>query len=163
MKKKVFFFFFQAEDGIRDYKVTGVQTCALPISERSAWERQFARWADGAGLGYSSAPELAELAEHEPFRAGSGLAGLWLAVGTQPKVTTPRVVDGKPAPDRLAVAMTDADEQLATMPAQLRQGRVLPVKVLQRPGWEPDSAYAVMQLSDLVVMVLAARQLAGAA
>src|SRR3989454_7025033 len=26
------FFFFQAEDGIRDYKVTGVQTCALPIS-----------------------------------------------------------------------------------------------------------------------------------
>src|SRR5256885_3693921 len=25
------FFFFQAEDGIRDYKVTGVQTCALPI------------------------------------------------------------------------------------------------------------------------------------
>src|SRR3989454_1494555 len=27
----VYFFFFQAEDGIRDYKVTGVQTCALPI------------------------------------------------------------------------------------------------------------------------------------
>src|SRR6478735_1221909 len=32
----MFFFFFQAEDGIRDYKVTGVQTCALPI------------WAEGA-------------------------------------------------------------------------------------------------------------------
>src|SRR6516162_9680195 len=30
-----FFFFFQAEDGIRDYKVTGVQTCALPISLRT--------------------------------------------------------------------------------------------------------------------------------
>src|SRR2546426_12820632 len=30
-----FFFFFQAEDGIRDYKVTGVQTCALPISKES--------------------------------------------------------------------------------------------------------------------------------
>ena len=28
-----FFFFFQAEDGIRDRLVTGVQTCALPISE----------------------------------------------------------------------------------------------------------------------------------
>src|SRR5256885_8025997 len=28
------FFFFQAEDGIRDYKVTGVQTCALPIYHR---------------------------------------------------------------------------------------------------------------------------------
>src|SRR2546427_8347311 len=30
----VFFFFFQAEDGIRDLTVTGVQTCALPISTR---------------------------------------------------------------------------------------------------------------------------------
>src|SRR5256885_3596712 len=29
--RKRCFFFFQAEDGIRDYKVTGVQTCALPI------------------------------------------------------------------------------------------------------------------------------------
>src|SRR5207249_6367983 len=29
----VFFFFFQAEDGIRDRNVTGVQTCALPISD----------------------------------------------------------------------------------------------------------------------------------
>src|SRR6266496_5816020 len=28
----LFFFFFQAEDGIRDLYVTGVQTCALPIS-----------------------------------------------------------------------------------------------------------------------------------
>src|SRR2546428_5090817 len=28
----LFFFFFQAEDGIRDLIVTGVQTCALPIS-----------------------------------------------------------------------------------------------------------------------------------
>src|SRR2546422_7957392 len=28
----IFFFFFQAEDGIRDVAVTGVQTCALPIS-----------------------------------------------------------------------------------------------------------------------------------
>ena len=27
----LFFFFFQAEDGIRDIGVTGVQTCALPI------------------------------------------------------------------------------------------------------------------------------------
>src|SRR5438445_10634125 len=30
-----FFFFFQAEDGIRDIGVTGVQTCALPISVRA--------------------------------------------------------------------------------------------------------------------------------
>src|SRR5690606_40371974 len=31
-----FFFFFQAEDGIRDFHVTGVQTCALPICDRRA-------------------------------------------------------------------------------------------------------------------------------
>src|SRR5437764_14409835 len=34
----IFFFFFQAEDGIRDTSVTGVQTCALPIS--SVWIRR---------------------------------------------------------------------------------------------------------------------------
>src|SRR5216683_4946729 len=32
----LFFFFFQAEDGIRDLIVTGVQTCALPISGTQA-------------------------------------------------------------------------------------------------------------------------------
>src|SRR2546427_13009824 len=33
------FFFFQAEDGIRDLTVTGVQTCALPISRTRIHER----------------------------------------------------------------------------------------------------------------------------
>src|SRR5690348_17914641 len=31
-KRELVIFFFQAEDGIRDGRVTGVQTCALPIS-----------------------------------------------------------------------------------------------------------------------------------
>src|SRR6266536_5008422 len=35
---KYFFFFFQAEDGIRDPLVTGVQTCALPISRQTVLE-----------------------------------------------------------------------------------------------------------------------------
>src|SRR5256885_16798653 len=39
-------FFFQAEDGIRDYKVTGVQTCALPISVDHGEERVVGRAAD---------------------------------------------------------------------------------------------------------------------
>src|SRR5271165_6097324 len=34
--KCAFFFFFQAEDGIRYFHVTGVQTCALPISDRAS-------------------------------------------------------------------------------------------------------------------------------
>src|SRR5207302_2433601 len=46
------FFFFQAEDGIRDFHVTGVQTCALPISDnhhdyqrrlRNLYEQRFSR------------------------------------------------------------------------------------------------------------------------
>src|SRR2546422_2676046 len=39
----LFFFFFQAEDGIRDVAVTGVQTCALPISARPARTRSCRR------------------------------------------------------------------------------------------------------------------------
>src|SRR6266513_4339675 len=38
-----FVFFFQAEDGIRDRNVTGVQTCALPISARCG-RRRWRRW-----------------------------------------------------------------------------------------------------------------------
>src|SRR2546430_6094093 len=34
------FFFFQAEDGIRDLTVTGVQTCALPICAWASWSKQ---------------------------------------------------------------------------------------------------------------------------
>src|SRR5436305_13902950 len=37
----MFYFFFQAEDGIRDADVTGVHTCALPIS--TAWPAE-SRW-----------------------------------------------------------------------------------------------------------------------
>src|SRR5207302_4025310 len=52
-----FFFFFQAEDGIRDFHVTGVQTCALPISLRhrrrqatgSGWRR---RWRNAVGQAF---------------------------------------------------------------------------------------------------------------
>src|SRR5690606_39934248 len=39
-----FLFFFQAEDGIRDFHVTGVQTCALPIFRR--WPGRHG-WRDG--------------------------------------------------------------------------------------------------------------------
>src|SRR5690348_18445320 len=43
MNVYLFFFFFQAEDGIRDGRVTGVQTCALPISRNVARSRT---WVD---------------------------------------------------------------------------------------------------------------------
>src|SRR5260370_42343824 len=40
-----FFFFFQAEDGIRDSSVTGVQTCALPIFNNDAYQQLVANGA----------------------------------------------------------------------------------------------------------------------
>src|SRR2546425_9302371 len=43
------FFFFQAEDGIRDKLVTGVQTCALPISPRAAGHWQHRGYAGEPG------------------------------------------------------------------------------------------------------------------
>src|SRR5712675_2474138 len=47
-----FFFFFQAEDGIRDVAVTGVQTCALPIFTQHSY-----RTAAVASRRMSSAPQ----------------------------------------------------------------------------------------------------------
>src|SRR5207302_4699855 len=60
-----FFFFFQAEDGIRDFHVTGVQTCALPISAsipmaapgRRTWSRWRAFPATRSGNGASRSEE----------------------------------------------------------------------------------------------------------
>src|SRR5215213_4377052 len=53
-----YFFFFQAEDGIRDWSVTGVQTCALPISgsDRSGGAARVAR-----ALGGSASMKIASL------------------------------------------------------------------------------------------------------
>src|SRR5215475_15799063 len=57
--KFCFFFFFQAEDGIRDFHVTGVQTCALPISRTSPddWRTNKARPPVGAASVVSARSE----------------------------------------------------------------------------------------------------------
>src|SRR5690349_24735585 len=68
------FFFFQAEDGIRDLYVTGVQTCALPISARPGDLPRRTRWrAHGAQriglIGFSAGGHLAGLAALAPGAA----------------------------------------------------------------------------------------------
>src|SRR5256885_6593702 len=71
------FFFFQAEDGIRDYKVTGVQTCALPISESGART---------AGRVRRSGPRPVRAADRGPAppgHPGPGL-GAWRGGGAGP-------------------------------------------------------------------------------
>src|SRR5687767_15255593 len=50
IEKMQIIFFFQAEDGIRDKLVTGVQTCALPISGDRPGHRRRQRLGDGVYL-----------------------------------------------------------------------------------------------------------------
>src|SRR2546422_5431203 len=47
------FFFFQAEDGIRDVAVTGVQTCALPIFPQTLEELKSGKDQEGKEIGFS--------------------------------------------------------------------------------------------------------------
>src|SRR5256886_7018853 len=72
-------FFFQAEDGIRDLTVTGVQTCALPISFRVA--------IGGAAERYGVRPDLAVLgkaiANGFPLAVVGGRADLMAGVARQ--------------------------------------------------------------------------------
>src|SRR3989441_12443227 len=67
-----FFFFFQAEDGIRDKLVTGVQTCALPISRDrllEKFDRQFlARAIAHAGGNLSKAARRAGIDRTTVYR-----------------------------------------------------------------------------------------------
>src|SRR5205807_4079261 len=69
-----FFFFFQAEAGIRDYKVTGVQTCALPISSgRAAAETMPCDWPSGGGGGGGTGAGAVAVGPVEPNSpTGSG-------------------------------------------------------------------------------------------
>src|SRR5258707_11732011 len=69
LKSVVFFFFFQAEDGIRDIGVTGVQTCALPISGRTiptARPRPAATRSARSGPGGRDRPARARCGHREP-------------------------------------------------------------------------------------------------
>src|SRR2546427_8340415 len=59
----IVFFFFQAEDGIRDLTVTGVQTCALPIS----WSAR--------GRRYETSHVERNLCGKLPIRVGKGATG----------------------------------------------------------------------------------------
>src|SRR5256886_10006825 len=76
------FFFFQAEDGIRDLTVTGVQTCALPIFVRLHQVNENQAGEVAAILGYLRALQraynLAVLVVHHARKNGSSTGGLSL-------------------------------------------------------------------------------------
>src|SRR5690606_40233959 len=78
------FFFFQAEDGIRDFHVTGVQTCALPISGRY-WSTSWRRPPPPAWRMYCWSPGGAR-----PRWWTTSTAGLTWRRCWRPRVTRPR-------------------------------------------------------------------------
>src|SRR2546430_10093224 len=101
-----YFFFFQAEDGIRDLTVTGVQTCALPISgdrfvahTRSAARARCNAGGDRrtrAGAERSSLP-------HDPGGGARGSAGSGCGRDSWVRVGGPRLFRGRgsfPCADR---------------------------------------------------------------
>src|SRR2546430_4293388 len=55
------FFFFQAEDGIRDLTVTGVQTCALPISSRLCFSNLLWKQFDAEAHSAHPDPEASDI------------------------------------------------------------------------------------------------------
>src|SRR2546430_4422030 len=77
------FFFFQAEDGIRDLTVTGVQTCALPISGEVALMRyvfvaeSLERARDLAGAAFIRAFEDTYFRRSEERRVGKECRSRW--------------------------------------------------------------------------------------
>src|SRR5690554_7011313 len=77
-----FFFFFQAEDGIRDADVTGVQTCALPISSwlagRCCWRLSLIVTPSTLTTRISLRPTSSEMTSLScRCRRFSGAQGLW--------------------------------------------------------------------------------------
>src|SRR5690606_39448194 len=79
--------FFQAEDGIRDFHVTGVQTCALPILLAYAGRLRGLLWAALAVLGVQIALGGWVSANYAALSCGAGgwsmenfpqCAGMWL-------------------------------------------------------------------------------------
>src|SRR2546429_1178176 len=80
----VFFFFFQAEDGIRDVAVTGVQTCALPISSF------FMRPIQARGI---SLPSNRSSTCSTCFLIRVGRAYMWDIPKVTPRLTSSRVTN----------------------------------------------------------------------
>src|SRR6266699_4121660 len=100
----VFFFFFQAEDGIRDADVTGVQTCALPIFQPET------RLGHGPDLGQPVPAALAQRVQ------GDGAA--------RPRAAVP--ADPPEGADAGARAAPSRDSSCCAQGRGLVEGRLLP-------------------------------------
>src|SRR2546426_4746482 len=137
-----FFFFFQAEDGIRDYKVTGVQTCALPISKSTnlvgpaievrgfRLERARGRIPGLVGDVYGALHDVSRRADH--LRPGDGGTDRNSACAPRFEGEVLQVGDGSVAPHVVSVELraldADGGERQRRVP-----GVIFPVHYDDRP------------------------------
>src|SRR2546427_2184845 len=123
-----FFFFFQAEDGIRDLTVTGVQTCALPISRCARLRRTGLpipagpRRGGDAGMSGSKQQQVSELlheaaeTHHRVFRIVDGADDDWATWYADWLVNLsglPALLGAKPARSELTYLLVGLDRQYA--------------------------------------------------
>src|SRR5258708_29369326 len=126
------FFFFQAEDGIRDDLVTGVQTCALPISSRTPPQPR--PGSSPAQPGHAAARVPAAAAQATPYPAAADqsaprVPGRRPAGPLSRSTTTTRPVPPRtPAPPAPQPATTD------------RRNRPLPPEPASRRTPPPPAA-----------------------
>src|SRR2546430_3347988 len=125
----VAFFFFQAEDGIRDLTVTGVQTCALPIYSLSI---------DKAGEGYTLTSAAGGLtpATSAAFAIGAGVATK-LAFTTQPSTTAQ---SGVPLAQQPVVQLQDANSNPVSQAGTLVTATVAPAGATPSNATAPTGA-----------------------
>src|SRR5215213_9956785 len=101
-----FFFFFQAEDGIRDWSVTGVQTCALPI------------WAERGSVVDDVEPRIREILQAVPTMPATVIAER-IGWDRSIRVLRDRVAELRPVylrPDPSRDAVAGAHDGLRLLP-----------------------------------------------
>src|SRR5256885_185804 len=131
-------FFFQAEDGIRDYKVTGVQTCALPISGLSASVVQFF---SSSALQFSSAIALSAITLRHiwPSAARKSSSWAWVWGFLAARVWLPRAL----ANSGLSMTLLTAACRVLRASAGVPAGTAMPNQVEALKPGTPDSAMEI--------------------
>ena len=154
------FFFVQAEDGIRDYDVTGVQTCALPIWYFAQLrQRRLFSLAEGYCLSRLSEGKLSlgrrtqltielsrTLLEHARFTSGKEQAELW----QQSTATIDELLKDIPQNPRRLLLETQRALSLAAQGEHLRwQLELFPYDKTLKPRAVAAFGKAVLQLKEL--------------
>src|SRR5690606_8259765 len=138
------FFFFQAEDGIRDFHVTGVQTCALPILSRN--HRRMVYFQTSTGRCFRLRRKKAGTFQDQEYGSSceegrcietSETCELaWRTVdliGTDERVDPSRIVFSQYKSEDAGTRSTDSDFQPAATGVHRSRRRAIPHRNIQNP------------------------------